>query len=319
MARNISLDLLKLVMAVMVVGLHGGFLSEVDQLASWLTVNGLFRIAVPVFLIINGYFFHDALTAGRHWAWLRRVGALYILWMTFYFAYWIDAPAPLLVVYLVFGWYHLWYLPGIFGAALLLVAINRIWPQRTAHTTAIVVTAVTAFVVGVAIQYAGNYSLFEGLAHRLANIDQSHRNFLLFAFPFFSAGYLLKNCSLIEHFSAKTLVAMSAIGLASIFTESLLNFRFPAIIGGLDNMFSLALLAPSLFMLSFHLPLKGEHAKTIALISSGVYFVHPFFLDVFRTAFNDPAPTPMTVVVAFCSVLASVALLMVHRRLPWIL
>ena len=57
MERNVSLDILKLSMAFMVVAAHARFLSEISPLGEYLTVNGLFRIILPVFLIINGFFF----------------------------------------------------------------------------------------------------------------------------------------------------------------------------------------------------------------------------------------------------------------------
>lgn len=51
MNRNFSLDILKLFMAFMVVGLHAGFLGDFTSLGEYLSVNGIFRIAVPIFLV----------------------------------------------------------------------------------------------------------------------------------------------------------------------------------------------------------------------------------------------------------------------------
>jgi hypothetical protein len=48
-------------MAFMIVGLHAGFLGEYTKLGHYLTVNGVFRVAVPVFLIINGFYFYPVL------------------------------------------------------------------------------------------------------------------------------------------------------------------------------------------------------------------------------------------------------------------
>lgn len=62
--RNVSLDLLKLLMAIMVVALHANFLQEYSLLGSYLLVNGLFRVAVPIFLIINGFYFFNVLIQG---------------------------------------------------------------------------------------------------------------------------------------------------------------------------------------------------------------------------------------------------------------
>lgn len=49
--RNISLDLLKIILAIFVVGLHCGFLKDIDFSLKVLTVNGVFRIAVPILFV----------------------------------------------------------------------------------------------------------------------------------------------------------------------------------------------------------------------------------------------------------------------------
>ena len=41
--RNIALDILKLSLAFMVVGLHAGFLTDITSLGQYLTVNGVFK------------------------------------------------------------------------------------------------------------------------------------------------------------------------------------------------------------------------------------------------------------------------------------
>ena len=57
MARNISLDITKILLACMVVALHVGIFIDLNPVSYQITVNGLFRIAVPIFFIINGFFF----------------------------------------------------------------------------------------------------------------------------------------------------------------------------------------------------------------------------------------------------------------------
>jgi peptidoglycan/LPS O-acetylase OafA/YrhL len=54
--RNITLDILRIVMAFMVIGSHGGFLREFGQFARYIYVSGIVRIAVPIFLNTNGCF-----------------------------------------------------------------------------------------------------------------------------------------------------------------------------------------------------------------------------------------------------------------------
>ena len=57
MQRNISIDLLKLALAVCVVFLHTHIFYDYSSLLEHSLVQGLFRIAVPVFLVITGYYF----------------------------------------------------------------------------------------------------------------------------------------------------------------------------------------------------------------------------------------------------------------------
>lgn len=105
--RNLSLDALKIVMAMMVVGLHAGFLRDVHPGLSHFFTNGLFRVAVPTFLVINGYFLERQLDQGLG-AWVRRVALLYGLWMAIYAPLWL--PGALAVPsfgreVLLFGYY----------------------------------------------------------------------------------------------------------------------------------------------------------------------------------------------------------------------
>ena len=55
--RNLSLDILKIIMAFFVVFLHMHLFKEVYPSLSYVLVNGLFRLGVPTFLIISGYYF----------------------------------------------------------------------------------------------------------------------------------------------------------------------------------------------------------------------------------------------------------------------
>lgn len=82
--RNIALDLLKLLMAAMVVAIHAEVFKDINQALSYFTVYGVFRIAVPVFLLINGFYFFQTLRDNRVTIWFKRLIALYLFWMLIY-------------------------------------------------------------------------------------------------------------------------------------------------------------------------------------------------------------------------------------------
>jgi surface polysaccharide O-acyltransferase-like enzyme len=54
MTRNVALDILKLGLSFIVVMLHCQLFKNIDDTLYHITVNGVFRVAVPVFLVITG-------------------------------------------------------------------------------------------------------------------------------------------------------------------------------------------------------------------------------------------------------------------------
>lgn len=84
MPRNISLDILKVFLAILVVLIHLSFLSEKVVVLSQLIINGICRLAVPVFLIISGYYFISVNSKQKALNWIKRLGMLYFIWMVLY-------------------------------------------------------------------------------------------------------------------------------------------------------------------------------------------------------------------------------------------
>lgn len=318
MNRNIALDILKISMAFMVVGLHGKFLIDFTQLGFYLTVNGIFRIAVPVFLIINGYYFYHALANSNQRHWLKRVLVLYVFWMMFYAYFWLPGPVfsaeglARILQRIVIGYFHLWYISGMIGAAILLLLLRRL------SSTMLCISILVTFIGGVLIQYSGNYHLLENRTmDALFNQNWAHRNAVLFSFPFFCMGYLINKHSLHEKLSFNTVLLLSVAGLLALFAESYANFQASSKEGGFDNMVSLGFVSPFVFMLFMKSDISGN-SKNIALYSSGVYFIHALFLSGFRR-FTDLGETSVTLLVILCSLFASYFIIQANKKLKFIL
>lgn len=232
-------------MAFMVIALHAGFLREFTLLGEYLSVNGFFRIAVPVFLIINGFYFYPVLTQKTHAYWLKRISILYIFWMVFYSYFWFSIPEFSFISFAKFlqnifiGYYHLWYLSGVIGAAIILIILARL------SSKVIVGFSLITFICGVIIQYLGNYHVFEGsIIDKLFNLHWFHRNMLFLAFPFFSIGYLINKHSLHSSISVKTSCTLCFLGVLALFGESYINYYQEERDGGFDNLLSLLFVCP---------------------------------------------------------------------------
>ncbi|MFC0119114.1 acyltransferase family protein [Pseudoalteromonas xiamenensis] len=311
-----SLDVLKLSMAFMVVGLHAGFLNDFTSLGHYLTVNGLFRLAVPVFLIINGYYFSDVLLKGGCLKWFKRIVVLYFFWMFVYSVFWFELTdysvremARLLFKFLI-GYHHLWYVSGMIGAALILVLL------RNRSSTFLLTSIFITFLSGVLIQYIGNYHYFVGgIVDKLFNLTWMHRNAVLFSYPFFCLGYLIKKNEFYKKFDRNKLYLIVILGFVFIFTESYYNFSRNA--GAFDNYLSLIFVAPAIFLFFNNLSVVGS-GKSISLYSSSIYFIHSFVLSLL-VYYTGAESTLLTFYCIVFSLLLSKIILKIHERFRFIL
>tara|TARA_R110001583_G_scaffold192787_1_gene359773 strand:+ start:821 stop:1771 length:951 start_codon:yes stop_codon:yes gene_type:complete len=316
MGRNIALDILKLSMAFMVVGLHAGFLGDITPLGSYLTVNGIFRIAVPIFFLINGFYFYPIILKNSQVNWLKRVFILHVFWTVFYSYFWLNNPDfPFIIVLLKnisIGYYHLWYLPAMLGAAIILVLV------KTFSSNILFISILSTFICGVFMQYIGTYHLLEGnVLDKVLTYEFIYRNFLFFAYPFFCLGYLINKHSLHERISFKLISILSAIGLLTLTAESYINYYQYQRDGGIDIFLSLIFVCPLIFILFLKLQIPHK-SKKIALYSSSIYFIHLFILNLYRE-YTDFNGSLLTLIAILTSVFFSFFIIKINVKFKFIL
>ncbi|WHZ39953.1 hypothetical protein QNM34_18295 [Rahnella bonaserana] len=117
--RNQLTDVFRLVLILMVIAIHAGIFSA-NSLLSFYTVDGFFRVAVPVFFIINGFYFQKQVTDFfKFKKWFKRVVLLFVSWQVIYLPLYLpvrDINANHLAVFfseLIFGYHHLWYIAAM--------------------------------------------------------------------------------------------------------------------------------------------------------------------------------------------------------------
>jgi surface polysaccharide O-acyltransferase-like enzyme len=300
--RNTALDILKICLAFMVVAMHTGFLSDISKTVSYFLNEGIFRIAVPIFLIINGYYFGAILEKKRTSNWFKRVLVLYAIWMLIYAYWWLDLQGglqnlALLAFRILFGYFHLWYLSAMICAAALLLVILKY--NLLSHRLMIYISLVLYF-IGSMINYTGNYHFFEGtLLDILFNKPSIHRNFLFLGFPFFFAGYYLSKVN--KSYSAKTLIYAMVIGLILMYLEVTTNYLNNVYAGGFDNLITLPLVCIPVTLLIFRMEFLAD-TKNIASYSTGIYLSHKLFITILVSSVGIYA-TKLTFIAIVCSVL----------------
>ena len=314
--RNLSLDLLKIVLALMVVALHANVFIEEQALLNYLSVQGIFRIAVPIFLFINGFYFYSIVAKQDIQKWLLRIVYLYLFWMLFYCYFWfkpLSHPFETLIK-VVFGFQHLWYLVGMLGGGLLTYMLSQRYKTGA-------LLACFALSIGVVIQYIGNYNLATSeTLNNLFNEDYIHRNFLFLGFPFFYMGYLCRVYQepLQKIYTSRYQGLLIVIGLSILLLESLANFY---IAGnerdGFDNYLALLITTPLIGLATIQSKLTTTNAQ-LGLLSSGIYFIHPFWL-IFLKKINLNDQALLFIFASICSVISAYGLIHINKRLKFIL
>ncbi|MHA2937667.1 acyltransferase family protein [Vibrio sp. RC27] len=316
MNRNIALDILKLSMALMVVGLHSDFLRDISPLWNFLTVHGIFRAAVPIFFLINGFYFYPVLLKNNQLYWFKRFFTLYIFWTIIYSYFWMENPKfPFYLVFLkniIIGYYHLWYVPALLGAAMILTTVKNISVKK------LIISIILTFICGVLMQYIGIYHLYEGsIADEILKHDFTYRNLLFLSYPFFCLGYLINKFSLYDNVSFRSIIVFILIGLFALLGESYVNFYQDGKRGGFDTFLSLMLFCPFvfLFFIKLNIPHKG---KELALYSSSIYFIHKLVLILYQK-YTDFGGTMLTLITIITSALLSYFIVNGNQRLKFML
>lgn len=133
MERNQSIDCFKFAAAVLIVAIHTGLFSDVDQRLNFFVVNYLCRMAIPFFAVVTGYFLtkklefdnkleRNSTNVGFYWKYTKKTAILYVTWSIIYLIVsiplWIKTGwmSPMAFVDFAIGTltkgshYHLWYL-----------------------------------------------------------------------------------------------------------------------------------------------------------------------------------------------------------------
>jgi len=312
--RNANLDIAKLSLSFLVIAVHlplyGGAHEDSAYMMGWLFSNGISRIAVPCFFMINGYFVNltDKTKVKKY---MTHLLVLYAVWMLLYLpAYYqsVVGNPKYLVKLIVFGFHHLWYVISLIFATVFLYLIKRYLPvsQRM-----LIVLVVGLFIVGYVIQ--------DVVAPRFKQPQHyvvMYRNFLFFGLPFFALGHIIRNTSFeLDAQARRNCYIAILIGTVTLLIESYVSLKYKL---GVNLYISLLFLCPPIMILLF----KSKWRKSgslVADIANAVFFTHTgviLFLQDYFAGMPNIYLFPMAVCL---SIIVSYFVYTLNRRLKFLL
>lgn len=272
--RNNNLDILKVVMAFLVVALHIFPVSKIkgiEGLISYEIASGITRIAVPTFFLISGYFLRNKLNDQAYlWKYVKRILLLYTVWQLIYLPDLIHYhqmgwfSKTNLLLKLIYGYWHLWYLLAT-AISVGLLYVTRNYSIRIKTTSILLLLGIGyGFQIGIQSGYIHNLNL-----QFLYEIIGTSRNFLFFGFPMMLIGTLYDYW---KNYIAK--VSWLLLPLWIILTIEVWLY-YTHHVKAMDFLIVLPLLS----MLTFYWVNESKSITTKSIhptLSLGIYLCHPY-------------------------------------------
>ena len=300
MERNLRIDYFRLILCLLVIPIHTQPLFAEDSLVGWLISNGISRIAVPCFFIISGYFaytkFDNIKSERKH---LLHLFVVYIVWSLIYLpTYYGDVEPHSFITFVLFGYYHLWFLPALIVGLLLLFVVRK----YIRNTTIILLSGIVLYIAGCIME----------------NLSLPYRSFcngIFFGYPFIVLGYYIQQKNIHNILKYKYLYPAVFISVMLLFVESYNGY----ITDFYHNIFlSLYILCPLLLICVLKGAKYKESKNHIAKISAGVYYIHILIITQIITLADSYNITGIPLIIAI-SILFAIFIVVINKWIKVIL
>lgn len=289
-----GLDILKCLCAFLVVSIHITFPGQFGEY-----FKALARIAVPIFFMITGYFYHQSIIHKHEKEHVLKILKLTLCSNLFYFllcglsafangeirSYLTGLfTAKTILKFLLFNESpvagHLWYLGALLYVLLLVDLMGKkmnistcSYKIRGGYYLLIIFLLASDLILG-------KYSILL-FGHEFPNIVA--RNWLFVGLPYFMIGGVL-NGKKLEHISKRTLcVLVIVFSVTTIFERYILVSLGSNAVR--DHYISTTFLAVSVFLLFIDIVCVGGIKDALAVIgrdySTIIYIIHPAFISVY--------------------------------------
>nr|WP_196933773.1 acyltransferase family protein [Pseudacidovorax intermedius] len=268
---------MKLLLSFFVVALHTKIFYDENAAFSNFLVNYLFRIAVPIFFLINGYFLFIFLAKGgdfKKWFW--RVMALYLVWTGIYSYYIVhDYGVAGSLKFVILGYWHLWYVLALGLGGTVIYFFRRISQKY------LLFTIVILYLGGIFLQYAMFYRInpWPTIDPIIGTRFFIHRSFIFFGVPFIGIGYLIAKTKFVEHSKMRNVWMIFLLGLVILLAEYMLNVAHGLVAESIDVLVFIPWIAIPIFCWAIQGSLH-ESKIDISGMASCIYFMHPFFIRI---------------------------------------
>ncbi|NDV69272.1 acyltransferase family protein [Dysgonomonas sp. 25] len=306
--RNITLDYFKVILAILVVSIHT-YATPYPYL-NYIIGSIIGKIAVPCFFIINGFYINSIINnKQKTYAHIKKLIVVYTTWSIIYiglYAHSFEIKSIKTLLVLLMGYGHLWYLPALIGAILMIYITRRV------NKVYLLSIAIFLYFLAYILQ-----RIYTTEPMFIVYKYYFFRNFLFFGFPFVFIGYFLfdalKSSTLLCN--RKILILAIVIGFALLFIErSIMEHLIPGYNYG-DFYFALFFLCPALVLFVLAISRYKNVDGYISKLASCIYFAHMLVIDLFYILSPGLPIQYLFVIIIFISAIFSVSIIELNKRI----
>ncbi len=284
--KKINIDVYRFIATLMVVAIHIYPLTSLNKDLDFIITRVIFRIAVPFFLMITGYFLLEKALSNRkvikEYTFkilkLYFISIIIFLPLNIYNGYFnnIDISVILKDIIVNGTFYHLWYFPSLLLGLWILYFLIKKFDNKTISLIVIILYIIGLF----GDSYFGfvkNLSFFNNFYSLIFNIFDYTRNGLFYTPIFLYIGYLFRvnNYKL----SNKKNILFVLLFLILLIIEGALLYYYK--IPRHTSMY-IFLIPLSIFIFSYAINSSSLSNKNLRNISSWIYILHPLFIAIYH-------------------------------------
>ncbi len=281
MKKKLNIDIVRFIVSIFVITIHTFPLAQWSETIDYAFTRVLFRLCVPFFLMITGYFLIDGaledkkklVKQTKKIVILYAISTIIYLPIMVYNGYFENFSLWLFLRELFVDglYYHLWYFPAsIVGLWLLYFALKKF------QLKTILIACMGLYLVGLlGDSYYGffvNNSVFKGFFDFVFTLSFYTRNGLFYAPMFLSIGYFVKKKKNVD---VKKSAILGLVFTGAMMVEGMFLYRL-----GVPRHTSMYLFLVPASRYIFEALMGTEPRSNVFFrnVSSWVYIIHPFFI-----------------------------------------
>ncbi|MDR2948316.1 MAG: acyltransferase [Prevotella sp.] len=300
MERNITLDYFKVLLSIFVITVHIGPLTASYPHLNWLISQGLGRITVPCFFIINGYYLVKKIDDNKAMKkYILHLLLIYAVWSTIYISLYIkEINLITLLEYCAFGILHLWYVAALISGSILFFLVKKIVKKDNV----LLILSIVILLVGIFLEpFRGEYLFVV-------------RNGFFIGFPFVFLGYYIHAKNLVNKVKNIYLTPLVVLSFIALCVES----SFARLTGFYHDLyFSQIIFCPAVLLFVFkhsHYKKNNTYLTYLGSLASAIYFIH-YFVIIMLADIEMPYMIIRFAIVLLLSIFLSVLIIYINKRI----